>query len=405
MKVVIVVEKNDMGGGAQKVALMSALGLAERGIDVTIFSGNAQPDDHVVGNSHISNVCIDEPSFWDLPHKHRRLKRLLWSDRAAEELAKLLEKHSYYDTIVHIHTFGQKLTASVVTCALDMCFATILTCHEYSAACPTHVFYNYPDETVCTKRPLSLDCITSQCHQSRTYKLGNVAQKYATKHFLKMQRRLPHAIFLSKLSHDVLRPNFSPRLTAHWLRNPQDLRHLPPADVAANESFVFVGRLVPEKAPALAAEAAKIAGVPIVFCGDGPERTRVLAANPQAEITGWLPAEGVFDRIRAARALVMPSIWYECAPLVAVEAQSQGLPVISSDSCATREAVEEGVTGYTFRSKDVQDLAAKMTLLKDPVHAASLGAAAYEKVWQDPPTTSDHIDKLLEIYRGMLHGE
>jgi glycosyltransferase involved in cell wall biosynthesis len=99
----------------------------------------------------------------------------------------------------------------------------------------------------------------------------------------------------------------------------------------------------------------------------------------------------------------MTSIWYECQPLVTIEAQSHGLPIICSDSCASREEVTDGIDGFLFHSKDAESLEAALLRLMDDETAERLGRAAYAKVWRNPPSAKRHLIDLYEIYDQVLN--
>jgi glycosyltransferase involved in cell wall biosynthesis len=110
----------------------------------------------------------------------------------------------------------------------------------------------------------------------------------------------------------------------HYLPNPVDLEDRGPADVTANDTFVFIGRLSQEKGAAVFAEAARRAGVKALFVGDGPMRQAILSAAPGAAITGWVDNAQVRAHLRRARALVFPSLWYETFGLSVHEALAIG---------------------------------------------------------------------------------
>jgi glycosyltransferase involved in cell wall biosynthesis len=57
---------------------------------------------------------------------------------------------------------------------------------------------------------------------------------------------------------------------------------------------------------------------------------------------------------------IMPSIWWENAPLVIQEAQAQNCPVITSNIGGMAEMVEDGVNGLTVPPNDPPALAAAM---------------------------------------------
>ncbi len=58
--------------------------------------------------------------------------------------------------------------------------------------------------------------------------------------------------------------------------------------------------------------------------------------------------------------LVVPSIWYENAPLVIQEATLKGIPVITSNIGGMAELVEEGVNGFLFDVNSVDSLRERM---------------------------------------------
>ncbi|MEK1927423.1 MAG: glycosyltransferase, partial [Rhizobium giardinii] len=64
---------------------------------------------------------------------------------------------------------------------------------------------------------------------------------------------------------------------------------------------------------------------------------------------------------------IVPSVWWENAPLVIQEAQTQGRPVIASSIGGMAEMVEHGVNGLTVPPNDARALAAAMrSILEEP---------------------------------------
>jgi glycosyltransferase involved in cell wall biosynthesis len=131
----------------------------------------------------------------------------------------------------------------------------------------------------------------------------------------------------------------------------------------------------------------------------------VRAAAPQAELTGWQPAEAVARRLRHARALVFPSLWPETQGMAVSEAAALGVPAIVSDGCAAREAVEDGVTGLLFRSGDAADLRRQIERCRDDALVARMGRAAHARFWADPPTVDAHVRALVALYAQVLEDE
>jgi glycosyltransferase involved in cell wall biosynthesis len=157
-----------------------------------------------------------------------------------------------------------------------------------------------------------------------------------------------------------------------------------------------------EKGPALFAEAARALGMIPTFVGDGPVAAELKSAYPEARMLGWQKPDAVHAAMRAARALVFPSLWYEGQPLTVLEAKAMGTPVVVSDGCAGRADVEDGVTGLWFKGGDAADLARVLELTKDDARIRALSAASYASYWADPPTLDSHIERLGSVYRAVL---
>jgi glycosyltransferase involved in cell wall biosynthesis len=175
-----------------------------------------------------------------------------------------------------------------------------------------------------------------------------------------------------------------------------------PVAVAANDSVAYVGRLSPEKGVVMLAETATRIGAKLTFVGDGEERNRIEAIAPGARITGWLNADGVRAELRRARALILPSLWYEVMPLVVMEAAALGVPSIVPDTCGAVEEVEHERTGLIFRGASAEALAESIARLGDDRLVASLGSAAHDRYWSRPASLDSHLDDLLDIYERIL---
>jgi glycosyltransferase involved in cell wall biosynthesis len=102
------------------------------------------------------------------------------------------------------------------------------------------------------------------------------------------------------------------------------------------------------------------------------------------EFHGPIYDRPTLDRMfEQSTALVLPSRW-EMLGHVILESFAFGRPVIASRMTAIPEWVEDGVTGFTVPSGDVDALAARcFELLSDPAAAERMGRAGYQRVSKD----------------------
>ena len=96
--------------------------------------------------------------------------------------------------------------------------------------------------------------------------------------------------------------------------------------------FLFLGRLMAEKGGETLARAhqrmTRPAGLKIV--GGGPLLAHLGQHYPNAELLGFKQGEALLDLLRHAKAVVVPSEWYENCSMSVLEAMAYGKPVILS---------------------------------------------------------------------------
>jgi glycosyltransferase involved in cell wall biosynthesis len=401
--VVVVNDTAYVNGGAAKVAIASSIGLAKNGWDVFFLAASGPVDPELSQCVGLAVTCTNQFEILSDPNRFRAMSQGLWNVPARQAMLSLLDGLDPADTVVHVHLWAKALSSSVISAAVDRNFCVVLTLHDYLYACPTGTLFNHRKGAVCELEPMSVRCLSTNC-DSRNY--AHKAWR-TTRHSIehsagRFHRGLTSFVALGQHSLDVLARHLPPQADVRFIPNFVDMERPEPAPVERNDRFAFSGRLVPEKGARLAAAAAQLAGAQITFIGDGEQRDLVTRINPSSQILGWLShAEGI-AALRGSRALVFPSLWLEVQPLVILEAAANGIPVILPDCSAARDLVEDQVTGLWFRMGDTEDLAEKLRVMQDPVLAAKLGRASYEKYWSSPPTLARHLEKLEALYHDIL---
>lgn len=405
LDVIFVNDSGAINGGTARVAIGEARHLAGRGHRVTFLAGFGPVDPSLSA----AGVRVELTGQSELVKDGVPLRALAAGIRnrtAERKMVELLDGRSTQHTVVHLHGWTKCLSASVVRPAIDRGFSVICTLHDYFSACPNGGLYDFQRNASCALTPMSWSCIGRHCDKhSYAQKLYRVGRHWAQQQWHGVPGDLRYFATVSPFSRNLLSPYLPPEATLFDLPNPIDVERRAPSQPEKRGNFLFVGRLSPEKGPAVLAAAGAGRKVAVTFVGDGPERSAIEKLMPASAMTGWLPPSEVQEQMRRCRAIICPSVCYETQGIVVQEAAALGVPAIVSDGCAARDSVADGVTGLWFRSGDANDLWDKMARFGDRSLADRMGKAAYERFWDEPMTPDVHVESLEQIYDEILRRE
>lgn len=401
ISVIILSDHGHVTGGQAKVAIESALYLRQRGLDVCFVAG-AGPLDERLPNSGIECHLVGTHDILSDPSRLRGGARGIWNRDAARVLASALGSRDARSTVVHTHGWAKALSPSIGPVIARSGAAHVYTLHEYFLACPNGGFYHHGAAQICTRRPLGLDCLTTNCDvRSMSHKAWRVARQAVLWTAGGLPSGLRDIIYLAPEQRSIMAPYMSPDARWHYLPNAVGPRPLARVAAERNSYFLFIGRLSPEKGAEVAARAAMLAGVPIAFCGDGECEEAVRRANPDALMLGWLDPDELSRWMLKARCLVFPSLWYECYPLVVADALRVGLPVIVSKSSVATSSIADGIDGLHCAGGDVSAWSEAMTRLKSDELVRSMSEAAFE-AGGHLPDYDEYTTSLIAIYQDAL---
>lgn len=222
-------------------------------------------------------------------------------------------------------------------------------------------------------------------------RVGLVAISYA-------QRRLAGHLPWSAVVHHGIAPAVAPRTT--------------PVD----GPVLWLARFCPDKAPELAINACREAGLPLVLAGKCQEpiehrhleevvqpmlgRDTRLIVNGDRKLTSEL--------VSTASCLIMPIQWEEPFGMVMIEAMAQGVPVVAFNRGAVAEVVRHGVTGFVCERPEELPGALSRVGLLDPADCVAhirdrfspdLMARGYEQVFRWAARRSSVMHHALGVGR------
>jgi glycosyltransferase involved in cell wall biosynthesis len=249
--------------------------------------------------------------------------------------------------VLHAHNLNPLFGWRALAAAKGAGARVVLHLHQYRLVCANGVCFTGGEEcTRCNGRN-TLPGVIHNCRGSRAEALA-----YGASLALwgpRMTGQVDAVIVPSAFARERLRELGAPLEDERVHIVPPPVR-LPehPASVESGAYALVVSRLAPEKGVDVAIDACRIAGVPLVVAGDGPERASLRAravgagdaAAAAVRFVGQVD-DAELARLRAGAALaIVPSRSAETFGLAAAEAMAAGLPVVASRVGALGELVE-----------------------------------------------------------------
>lgn len=177
------------------------------------------------------------------------------------------------------------------------------------------------------------------------------------------------------------------------------------AGIVPGRYAVFLGRFSQRKGVDVLLRAWKQSALEgeasLVVVGDGEEMPRYRALARELDITRSVHFTGARSGmekvylLQNARLGVIPSRDWEAFPLVVLEMQAAGLPIVATDIPGLRDLIDPGVTGTIVPSEDAAALGRALAELwrsEDKVRAMGQAAAALAPSFAWPVIAQKHLD-------------
>ena len=173
--------------------------------------------------------------------------------------------------------------------------------------------------------------------------------------------------------------------------------------------FIYFGRLSEEKGIKTLIESMKmVKKSKLIIVGNGPleEELKLNVENnniSNIEFVGFKTGAELENLIKNSKFVVIPSEWYENAPMSIIEAMSYGKPVIGSNIGGIPEFIENNETGLVFKAKDSIDLANKIEmLLNDESKIIEMGKNARQRA-EKLYDKKVHYEKIMDLYNQVMN--
>lgn len=385
-------------GGAERVFFDEILWLVQKGNKIIPFSRQS-PKNSKTTYAHFFLPVIDYENL-NFVNKTKAAFNIIYSLPIKKRFASLLDQEQ--PDLVHGHNIYGGLSYSIVDAAKDRGVPFVLTLHDLKLACPSYLMLHRGE--ICDRCGTGnfWHCITQSCHKnSLSASIVNTAEAYFNKIFRKygwIHRFLcPSQFLLEKIANAGI-----PRNKLVYLPNALNPMAYEP-NYSKGKYALFAGRLSREKGVLTLLKALKHLRIPLRIAGTGPlesECKAFVATHNMHHVAfeGHCQGEKLKDLFQQAAFLIIPSEWYENAPMSILEAFAYGKPAIGSRLGGIPEQIIQDETGLLFEAGNAQELAESVAeLWSNPSKIQRMGINARRRI--ETEFCSDlHVKRLLEIY-------
>ncbi len=393
-----------MAGGAELVVAYLAEGLVERGHRATVVS-TCGPDMEPYPAEKRNGVDVlrffPRNMYWSFAREGQSpVRRALWHLRdawnrdAARRFRAILADGQ--PDIVHTHVIDG-FSASIWRRARQRGVPVVHTAHDYHLICP-RAFLLTRNWRICTQPTLP-------CRAYRAWHLHTAADVdlfISPSQFLLDKHR--EAGLAARQTAVVRNGIPTPSLSAPSPSAPSPSAPSPSAscETASGAAcrFLLLCRLTEEKGVRVVLDAVRRLPPSLRFeltiAGRGPLESVVreaAAADSRVHFAGFVQGSEKHELLSNADHLLIPSLWYENAPVAVVEAAAYGLGVIGSRIGGIPELVSEGSTGLLFEPGDAAGLATIM-------HRLATGELALQRLREAAQEVAQRhaVGPMIEAY-------
>lgn len=290
--------------------------------------------------------------------KLKAAKNIIYSHEAKEKFERLVKETK--PDLVHLHIFQHQLSPSILDVCKKYNIPTVYTAHDLKMLCLNYVMMT--NGMICEecKGGKYINCAKNKCVKDSFAKsMINVVEGYVHK-WRKSYDVIdaiitPSTFYRNKFIDFGIEENRVFHIPNFLEREKPIINELEDSE----QYYLYFGRLSREKGVITLLKAFKGINAKLKIVGTGPIKEQIedyIKENNinNAELLGFKQGQELCDIVGNAKAVILPSEWYENGPYTAIEALQLGRPIIGSDLGGIPELIEEN--GYIFHQGDVKDL-------------------------------------------------
>ena len=355
-----------------------------------------------------SKYFVENISYENMGIKEKAVNgaKLIYSVEAKKKVKNIVNDNT--PDIAHLHIFQHQLSPSILKEIKKNGTYVVNTVHDLKVICPNYKMLNEGEICEKCKSDKFINCLKSKCIKGSTVNsMLNTIEAY-THRILKSYDYVDKFICPSEFYMNKFIEFGIPKEKVVHIPNFVDVSKFNP-NYEHEDYFVYFGRLSEEKGINTLIKSMKYVNKSkLIIVGTGPIEKElkefVVKENiKNVEFVGFKTGNELENIIKQSRFIVIPSEWYENAPMSIIEAMAYGKAVLGSNIGGIPEFIEDNHTGMIFKTKDEIDLANKINYLIDQENQTiEMGKNARiraEKLYDK----TVHYEKIMDLYNEVMN--
>jgi glycosyltransferase involved in cell wall biosynthesis len=416
LKILIVNDYGYIQGGAGKVAIESAVLLAERGHEVTYFCAMGPVCKELSESKVKQIICLNQSDLIGSKNKLSAALSNIINIKAIIKIKSLI-KVSRPD-ICHIHGISKALSFSIIAPFYDDKIPVVYTLHDYSLACPNSGIYNFKKNDICDLYESRFygKCLVTNCDKrSYSQKLWRWLRFFISFKVLNLDKKISGFIAVSWYVFNIFKSRITGNAKIKMIRNPIFNDFSTNLDLSSGKNlkyekttFIYIGRLSEEKGIDLLLDAIGKIDANLYIFGEGEkaEYCRNKSLNYETgkiKLFGWQDNDIIELELKKCSALILASKTAETGGIVVMEAAKFSLPSIVPDIGGPSEFVVDGINGFNFKTGNLDSLISKMNIfVQNPGLSLELGINANKSLCEFDIDPGEYINKLESFYLELI---
>lgn len=340
-------------------------------------------------------------------NKMREASKIIYSFEAKRKLEKLIKETK--PDIAHLHIFQHQLSLSILDVLKKYNIPIVYTAHDLKMICPNYKMMTYGKTCEDCKGEKYSNCLKNKCVKNSTIKSAVAMIEAYVNKYRKAYDKIDYIITPSKFYRDKF---------IEFGINQEKIGHIPnflndkkiEYDTLPEQNyFLYFGRLSEEKGIMTLTKAMKKIDATLKIVGTGPIKDKIeefIEENnyKNIELLGFKSGKELNTIIANAKAVILPSEWYENGPYSAIESLKLGKILIGSNLGGIPELIDGN--GYVFKNGDSNDLYEKINCIikLDKVSRKQMQNKSLE-IFEKEYVSEIHYNKLIKIYRKLVEDE